>query len=189
MHHYYQNIQGWFTFSGLYSDIVNSATDGWHIVEVGSWKGKSSSFMGVEILNSKKNIKFDCVDTWLGSEENISKDASDYEPLLEITDGVYNLFLNNISPVKNVVNVIRLPSVEASKSYKDNSLDFVFIDAAHDYNNVCADIKAWLPKVKTGGMLAGHDYAFTPIQKALKDIFNDNFSFNVGEDIWMHKKV
>jgi hypothetical protein len=32
-------------YSGLYSDIVNSAKDGWHIVEVGSWKGKSSSFI------------------------------------------------------------------------------------------------------------------------------------------------
>lgn len=35
---------------------------------------------------------------------------------------------------------------------------FVYIDAAHDFNSVCADLKAWWPKVEAGGILAGHDY-------------------------------
>ena len=54
MQHYYQSVDGWFTFPGLYSNVVSNAVDGWHIVEIGSWKGKSASFMGVEIINSKK---------------------------------------------------------------------------------------------------------------------------------------
>ena len=111
------------------------------------------------------------------------------EPLLEVSDGLFNHFLHNISSVKDVINVIRQPSIEASKNYKDNSLDFVFIDAAHDYGNVCADINVWLPKVKRGAILAGHDYAYPPIQQALKDTLKDNFSFNAGEDVWLHKKV
>jgi len=57
-----------------------------------------------------------------------------------------------------VVQVWRLPSVEAAKQFEEESLDFVFIDGDHSYTAVKADIIAWLPRVRTGGILAGHDY-------------------------------
>lgn len=53
---------------------------------------------------------------------------------------------------------IELPSVEAAKRFVDRSLDIVYIDAGHLYEQVLADIKAWKPKVKKGGILCGHDY-------------------------------
>jgi predicted O-methyltransferase YrrM len=54
--------------------------------------------------------------------------------------------------------VIRGLSVEVAKQFEDRSLDFVYIDAQHDYANVKADIAAWEPKVRLGGILSGHDY-------------------------------
>ena len=51
-----------------------------------------------------------------------------------------------------------MDSLEAASRFDDASLDFVFIDAAHEKDAVLADIKAWLPKVKKGGVIAGHDY-------------------------------
>ena len=72
MNHFYEQIQGWFDFEDLYSDVVKTFPEESHFVEVGSWKGKSASFMAVEIHNSKKQIKFDCVDTWNGSVEHAS---------------------------------------------------------------------------------------------------------------------
>lgn len=55
--------------------------------------------------------------------------------------------------------MIREHSVDAAKLFTDGSLDFVYIDASHDYKNVTADLKAWYPKVKIGGVVSGHDYA------------------------------
>lgn len=54
--HYYQYIQGWFTQERFYSRMVYSCNEDrpYHFVEIGSWKGRSSCYMGVEILNSQK---------------------------------------------------------------------------------------------------------------------------------------
>ncbi len=49
-------------------------------------------------------------------------------------------------------------SKEAVKEFKDESLDFVYIDANHNYEFVKEDIELWYPKVKIGGIIGGHDY-------------------------------
>jgi hypothetical protein len=48
--------------------------------------------------------------------------------------------------------------VAASTLFSDSELDFVYIDGDHSYEFVSTDIKAWWPKVQSGGILAGHDY-------------------------------
>ena len=50
-------------------------------------------------------------------------------------------------------------SLEVCKEIKPASLDFVFIDADHCYESCSADIKAWYPKVRKGGVVSGHDYS------------------------------
>lgn len=151
MEHIFQGVDGWFTFPNLYTSAVINAEVGSRFVEVGAWKGKSACYMAVEIVNSNKDIKFDVIDTWEGSDE-LKSDPS------VVNDTLYTEFLNNIESVKHVINPIRSTSLESSKLYEDSSLDFVFIDASHDYDNVREDIATWYPKVKSNGILAGHDY-------------------------------
>jgi hypothetical protein len=137
--------------------------------------------MAVEIINSNKNIKFDCVDTWEGSIEHKTYDVITEEKL-------YDIFLSNIEPVKHIVNPVRMTSIEASKLYDDNSLDFVFIDASHEYEDVKQDILAWLPKVKIGGILAGHDYdTFEGVNRAVNEIFNIN-DLELSDYCYIYKK-
>jgi hypothetical protein len=66
MEHFYKktNSENWFGYEDLYSLMVSKFDNGSHFVEVGTWKGMSACFMAVEIINSGKSIKFDCVDTW-----------------------------------------------------------------------------------------------------------------------------
>lgn len=141
--HYWQRDdlfdENWFSYQNLYSKVVNEFSNGSKFVEVGCWKGRSTSYLAVEIANSKKDIDFYCVDTWEDSE-------------------IYNKFLNNMKPVEKKYFPLRISSEDASKKFKDKSLDFVFLDASEDYENAKRDIQNWLPKIKPGGILAGHDY-------------------------------
>ena len=163
--------------------MVQLSSNDAKFVEVGSWKGKSSSYMAVEIANSNKNIDFYCVDTWEGSIEHKN------DPNL---NQLYDIFNDNMQSLKQYHKTLRLPSVVAAKKFEDNSLDFVFIDASHEYEDVKTDIIAWLPKVKSGGVLAGHDYYTnnTDVEgvKLAVDELLDAVEISVREKCWIYHK-
>ena len=54
--------------------------------------------------------------------------------------------------------ILRKTSLEASQEFEDGSLDFVYIDGDHRFDAVMMDIILWAPKVRKGGIVAGHDY-------------------------------
>jgi predicted O-methyltransferase YrrM len=56
------------------------------------------------------------------------------------------------------VDIIEGDSVETSKKFQDNTIDFIFIDASHEFTNIKNDLDSWYPKVKQGGIICGHDY-------------------------------
>ena len=165
MDHFYKDVYGFCDYVGLYRKAVEIFPSGSHFVEVGSFLGKSAVFMAVEIINSGKRIKFDCVDHWRGSEEHRDNEKIDAEYL-------YEGFLKNIEPVKGVINPVRLNSIDASKLYKPNSLDFIFIDASHDERAVREDLTYWMPRLKENGMIAGDDIDNEGVANAVKWFFD-----------------
>ena len=192
MEHFYKNIgEDWMDYENLYSQMVEEFSDGSHFVEVGSWKGRSASYMAVEIIKYKKIIKFDCVDTWEGSSEHLNINSMHYvKELSEDKDWLFNQFKENTSSVSTVINPIKKNSVDASKLYEDESLDFVFIDASHEYDDVKNDINSWYPKVKKGGYLCGHDYNnFIGVTQAVNElIIGNDRNCSVINSSWIHKK-
>ena len=190
MEHIYHEPQfgeDWFSYPKLYSRFVKELNSGSKIIEVGCWKGKSTAYLAVEIINSGKDIKLDAVDIWECNDQeyNIKYSIQD-DPYIK-SNSLYELFLSNISSVSSVVCPIRMRSTEASKLYEDGSVDVVFIDAAHDYESVRDDIKCWYPKVKPGGYLAGHDYAWVGVSKAVNEVFGN--SVENTELCWVFKKL
>lgn len=162
--------EGYFTFPNLYRDMVNRFPSNSHFVEVGCWKGRSAAFMAVEINNSGKTIKFDCVDTWRGSETEEPHQMDSY-----VKNGnLFHKFLQNTERVKHIITPVVGESVVVAKQYEDDSLDFVFIDGDHRYECVLEDINAWLPKIKSGGVIAGHDYGWCmDVRKAVHEVFGE----------------
>jgi hypothetical protein len=72
---------------------------------------------------------------------------------------------------KDKAIVIQNDSVAAANRISDGKLDFVFIDGDHSYEGCSRDIEAWLPKVKPGGWLMGHDYTIRPgVKRAVDDL-------------------
>ena len=165
MDHFYKDVYGFCDYVGLYRKAVEIFPSGSHFVEVGSFLGKSAVYMAVEIINSGKNIKFDCIDHWEGSEEHFDNDKVNL-------DTMYEDFLKNIEPVKGVINPIKMSSIEASKLYKPNSLDFIFIDASHDEMSVREDLTYWMPRLKENGMIAGDDIDNKGVADAVKWFFD-----------------
>jgi predicted O-methyltransferase YrrM len=163
--------------------MVLKFPSGSKFIEIGSWKGKSSAFMAVEIANSNKNIEFYCVDTWNGSFEH--KDSKEI-------DSLYDIFINNMKPLENYYKPMRKNSLEAASQFEDESLDFVFIDASHEYEDVKKDIQTWLPKVKKNGVLAGHDYYvggydhFPGVKQAVDECLAN---FSASENCFIYQKV
>jgi predicted O-methyltransferase YrrM len=167
MKHFYQNIEGWFSYEYIYEDIVQQSDDGSLFVEIGSFKGKSSAFMAVEIANSGKKIKFDCIDPMLplghyaGSAESNPDEWQGYSA---------DEFHNRMQNVKEYYTLHQMTSDEAASLYADGSIDFLMIDGDHSYEGVVKDLQNYLPKMRPGGLIAGDD-AFVPeIVQAVKDV-------------------
>ena len=132
--------------------------------EIGVKKGKFTSYL----LNAYPKLMMHVVDPW----ENQPGANEDYTEWNWIK--IYNEYFENIKTVRDRIIEHRDYSKNVAPMIPDGQLDFVFIDAQHDYISVRQDIELWGPKIRKGGLLAGHDYQsrFPGVIAAVNEKFN-----------------
>lgn len=104
------------------------------------------------LLQACPDLSLLCVDAWQaykGYREHVSQ---------EKVDGLKREALLRLQPYDARVTVRQGWSVEIAATVPDGSLDFVYIDGNHTLPHVVADLAAWSPKVRAGGLIMGHDY-------------------------------
>jgi precorrin-6B methylase 2 len=178
--HYYHSLEGWFNMEKQYLELLDATPEGGVFVELGCYKGKSTSFIGVEIHKRKRDINFFAVDSFQGATN--STDANEikaYEGISEIEES----YTYNVSLIGNKIKTIVSLTDEAAKYFNDEEIDVIFVDGGHSYEAVMKDIEAWLPKMKRNGIMAGHDYtAWEGVNKAVTEIFGT--PHKVENDCW-----
>jgi len=96
-------------------------------------------------------------------------------------------FQQRLEPYQDRLTVLRLDSVTAAKEVNNGTLDFVFIDAAHDYENVLQDVRAWRLKVRPGGLLMGHDFSpkYPGVAQAVNQVLPDSWVDTYSSVWWV----
>lgn len=141
-------------------------------VEIGAYSGEGTMILANyfdEVL---------AVDPWLNGYD-INDRASQQTPM----KFVFAKFLENTKELGNV-NYNQNKSLDALEAVEDGSLDLVYVDGDHRYEAVLADFKGWLPKLRAGGVMAGHDWSMQDVKKALSEVFLDKEAFIFQGDSW-----
>ena len=126
--------------------------------EFGIEVGVQRAEFAKRILNQWKSCKqYILIDPWIHQEhyQDIANQNQDNQ------NEIYQTAVDNMNSFKKRGTDIvfhRMFSVDAAKIIADNSVDFVYIDARHDYRGVSEDLRAFWPKLKKNGILAGHDF-------------------------------
>ena len=142
-----------------------------NIAEIGSFEGTYA----LSILSSFPNAKISLIDMWETSGNDFY-----YSIRPGTVESAYQVALKRFESFDNV-KLLKGSSLEISKSFEDSSLDFIYIDADHSYEGCLQDLQLWYPKVRTGGIISGHDWDCNPsmqeyskfgVEKAVREFFD-----------------
>jgi MMP 1-O-methyltransferase len=148
-----RGIEGFFTEDEgrWYARFARGLTGG-TFVEIGSWKGRSTSFIAA--VCKANGTRLVCVDHWKGSNDGL---AEKYAETLAQED-VEQTFRANMQALGAEVDVLAEPSLVAAERFPKKSIERIFLDGSHDGPSVREDLRAWSTRLADGGILAGHDY-------------------------------
>lgn len=194
------DLQGWTDpgFEATIESLLDDATTAVSVIEVGSWKGKSTVLMADAIKRRGCRGSIVCVDTWLGAPEFWTWGLADPDRGGSLVKrngypSVFYTFTRNVKALghHDIVSPLPLSSVAAASvlAYHAITADLVYIDASHEYESVLADIRAYLPLLRPGGVVFGDDYApdrWPGVVRAVDEIARETGKFlDIRGHVWI----
>jgi hypothetical protein len=158
---HWREIEGWFQWRSAQEEAAKRFPEDSCFIEVGTYLGRSLCSLGEVVERSGKSFSVIGIDTCGGNGPEGRRQQDYHGAAVAQSGGTFAGALH-----KNIldcgygdrISLIITDSVNASRLFGDASVDWVHLDARHDYASVKADIQAWLPKIKPGGWLSGDDY-------------------------------
>jgi len=114
--------------------------------------GVEQGIFSAEILAAMPSVKLYCVDPWRAYNRYMDHVSQGK------LDRYYDEAIERLAKYIERCQIIRQTSMDAVGAFADNSLDFVYVDANHHFDFVVRDIIEWSRKVRSGGIVSGHDY-------------------------------
>lgn len=154
---------------GMHSRLIEMVNDylvgkrGLVGIEIGSYAGESAEMF----INSGAFDKLYCIDPW-EMYTAAPNDATGDEGIYEAEKAFDRRFCQNPLVVK-----LKMKSADTIQLFEDDSIDFIYIDGVHQYDAVKQDLQLYVPKIKKGGIISGHDWHpnWPGVVKAVKEFF------------------
>lgn len=155
--------------------------------EIGVWKGDNA----ITLLEMIPDLKLWLIDPYKHQPKE------DYNEGVNVEDSVFEymyLMVKETFKKYPKTQILRMTSMDALEKISDESLDFVYIDGNHKYEFVKSDIEGWHKKVKSGGIVAGHDFdvrhpgVINAVSRIPDDFANESTVFHTPDNTWWYVK-
>jgi hypothetical protein len=145
--------------------VIASMGDNLVGLELGVARAETAYYL---LENCPNIMMYFCVDPWLP--------YMDWNGMItnQLISDMKMAALANLSHFPDRTQVIEENSADAEKGVPDDSLDFIFIDGDHSYDAALFDMRTYWPKVKKGGLFAGHDAGMATVDNALATFRYEN---------------
>jgi len=143
-------------------------------IELGVQRGYFSKSI---LSNWPSCTEFHLVDLW-GHQSNYD-DAANVDQ--EAQDAIFNEAMENLKPWKQKLHVCRNFTTSCATTFEDDYFDFIYVDARHDFKGVWEDLVAYWPKLRPGGIMAGHDYETNDLPLRTGQDWSRNYDGTIDE--------
>ncbi len=189
----WDQIRGWYDFQDIYAEAIAAARDEDTLVEVGVAYGKSLAHLARMAIDAGKACRIIGVDPW----ESVWGYWDDLSILVDKEGGAREAFeaeMARYAPEERKrVDVWQKTSTDAAalvamNQFQSGRPSFVWIDAVHDKPHVLEDIAAWMPLIRPGGVIGGHDHtpSFPGVEEAVTEAFGKD-GYEVRGSSWIKR--
>jgi hypothetical protein len=151
--------------------------------------GVAAAELSSHLLRVFSDLTLHLVDPWCTFREDHPYRLSGDRRARMDRDQVCEIFheaMRNVAFAGERAVVHKSTSAEAAVEIPDRSLDFVFIDADHTYAAVTHDLEAWFPKIRSGGIFAGHDFGARRDKKGIWGVAKATQEFAAAKGLTIH---